>query len=60
VNGMLALSRAIGDFEYKKDQNLRPHEQMVTAFPDLLVEKIAPDCDFIVAACDGIWDCMTS
>ena len=26
VNGMLALSRAIGDFEYKGNANLKPHD----------------------------------
>jgi serine/threonine protein phosphatase PrpC len=25
-----------------------------------LVEKITNDTDFIIVACDGIWDCMTS
>jgi serine/threonine protein phosphatase PrpC len=24
------------------------------------VEKITNDSDFIVCACDGIWDCLTS
>lgn len=28
--GCLALSRAIGDFEYKRNFNLSPQEQMVT------------------------------
>ncbi len=58
VNGMLALSRAFGDFEYKRDKNLKPSEQIVSIIPDITVEKIAADCEFIVCACDGIWDCM--
>lgn len=24
------------------------------------MEKLGADCDFIVCACDGIWDCMSS
>jgi serine/threonine protein phosphatase PrpC len=24
------------------------------------IEKLAPDCEFIIIACDGIWDCMSS
>jgi protein phosphatase 1G len=60
VNGMLALSRAIGDFEYKNNPILKPEDQIITAFPDISVEKITNDCDFIICACDGIWDCMTS
>lgn len=60
VNGMLALSRAIGDFEYKGNPILKPEDQIITAFPDILVEKITSDTDFIICACDGIWDCMSS
>ena len=37
VNGMLALSRALGDFEYKSNQLLKAKEQAVTAFPDIKV-----------------------
>lgn len=33
---------------------------MITAFPDISVEKIMVDSDFIICACDGIWDCMSS
>jgi serine/threonine protein phosphatase PrpC len=33
---------------------------MITAFPDVYVEEITPDCDFVVLACDGVWDCMTN
>ncbi|KAK9470991.1 phosphatase 2C-like domain-containing protein, partial [Dipodascopsis tothii] len=60
VNGCLALSRAIGDFYFKKSQNLRPEEQMVTAFPDVIEHEFGPDDEFVVLACDGIWDCYSS
>ena len=60
VNGMLALSRSIGDFEYKGNSILKPEDQIITAFPDITVEKIMNDSDFIICACDGIWDCMSS
>lgn len=60
VNGMLALSRALGDFEYKQNAILKPQDQIVTAFPDISVEKLTNECDFIVCACDGIWDCLSS
>ena len=33
---------------------------MVTAFPDIKVESLGNDCEFIIIACDGIWDCMSS
>lgn len=32
----------------------------MTAFPEVSVEKLTNDCDFIIVACDGIWDCMSS
>lgn len=60
VNGMLALSRSLGDFEYKTNTIMKAEDQIITAFPDISVEKITSDCDFIVCACDGIWDCLTS
>jgi protein phosphatase 2C family protein 2/3 len=60
VNGNLALSRAIGDFEFKKGANLSPEAQIVTAFPDVEVHSLTDDDEFLVIACDGIWDCQSS
>jgi protein phosphatase 2C family protein 2/3 len=60
VNGNLALSRSIGDFEFKSNPILKPKDQIVSAYPDITIEKITPDCEFIIVACDGIWDCMSS
>lgn len=53
VNGNLALSRAIGDFEFKKSADLPPEQQIVTVYPDVTVHEITPDDEFIVFACDG-------
>ncbi|KAI9723495.1 MAG: Protein phosphatase 2C 2 [Chrysothrix sp. TS-e1954] len=60
VNGNLALSRAIGDFEFKKSADLPPESQIVTAFPDVSVHEVSDDDEFLVIACDGIWDCQSS
>ncbi|KAL8825875.1 MAG: hypothetical protein Q9191_004144 [Dirinaria sp. TL-2023a] len=60
VNGNLALSRAIGDFEFKKSADLSPEQQIVTAFPDVVAHTITNDDEFLVIACDGIWDCQSS
>ena len=67
VNGMLALSRAIGDFDYKpntppKDAQTQwfLNNHMVTALPDIQVKPLHKDVEFIIIACDGIWDCKTS
>lgn len=60
VNGNLALSRALGDFDFKKSATVPPEEQIVTALPDIIVHEISPDDEFLVLACDGIWDFMDS
>lgn len=60
VNGNLALSRAIGDFEFKKGADLAPEQQIVTAYPDVMVHELSDDDEFLVLACDGIWDCQSS
>ena len=54
VNGNLALSRAIGDFEFKKSADLAPESQIVTAFPDVSIHEISDDDEFLVIACDGM------
>jgi protein phosphatase 2C family protein 2/3 len=53
VNGNLALSRAIGDFEFKKSPELSPEQQIVTAYPDVTVHELTDDDEFLVIACDG-------
>ncbi|GAN06897.1 protein phosphatase 2C [Mucor ambiguus] len=60
VNGNLALSRAIGDFEFKQNETLSPEEQVVTCNPDIIDHEITKDDEFFVLACDGIWDCMSN
>ncbi|XP_052868848.1 probable protein phosphatase 2C T23F11.1 [Anopheles cruzii] len=60
VNGYLALSRALGDFTLKRNQEKLPEEQMVTAFPDVEEREVSEDWDFLVIACDGIWDVLSS
>ncbi|KAF8158375.1 phosphatase 2C-like domain-containing protein, partial [Crassisporium funariophilum] len=60
VNGNLALSRALGDFEFKKNYALGPEAQIITANPDVTCHQITEDDEFLVLACDGIWDCLTS
>lgn len=60
VNGSLNLARAIGDMEFKQNKFLPPEKQIVTANPDINTVELCDDDDFIVLACDGIWDCMSS
>lgn len=60
VNGSLNLARAIGDMEFKQNKFLPAEKQIVTASPDINTVELCEDDDFIVLACDGIWDCMSS
>lgn len=60
VNGNLALSRAIGDFDFKQNKSMPAADQAITAKPDVTVHKITPEDEFLVLACDGIWDVMTN
>ncbi|XP_024878511.1 probable protein phosphatase 2C T23F11.1 [Temnothorax curvispinosus] len=60
VNGNLALSRALGDFIFKRNDHKSAQEQIVTAFPEVQQFTVDEDWEFIVLACDGIWDVMTS
>jgi protein phosphatase 1G len=60
VNGSLNLTRAIGDVEFKQNKYLTPEKQIVTANPDINIVELCDDDDFLVVACDGIWDCMSS
>jgi protein phosphatase 2C family protein 2/3 len=60
VNGMLALSRALGDFDYKCNTTKRPRDQAVTAFPEIRCHMMTPDTEFLLLACDGIWDVLSS
>ena len=60
VNGSLALSRALGDFVYKQNNEKKPEEQIVTAYPDVEVFELTSDHEFVVLACDGIWDVLSN
>merc|ERR1712232_1428360 len=60
VNGNLNLSRTIGDLAYKQNANLTPAEQMISATPDIRAYNRRKDDEFIVLACDGVWDVCSS
>ena len=60
VLGNLNLSRGIGDSEYKIDTKLKPEQQILSNFPEIKTDNLTNDIDFIVIACDGIWDCKTN
>lgn len=61
INNGLNLSRAIGDHSYKANKELPLSEQMITSLPDIQKLEIDSAKDsFMVLACDGIWNFMSS
>ena len=82
VNGNLALSRALGDFAFKTNQDMKAEDQVrgikhhprrflptelslfsfqvVSGCPDIQVKTVNEDWDYILLACDGIWDVLSN
>lgn len=75
VEGDLAVSRGLGDFRFKNMQTVRagtdgakndegmvdPDDQKVSPVPDVIIQNRSADKDeFIIVACDGIWDVQTN
>lgn len=60
VNGDLSLSRAIGDLEYKQNKLLPPGDQLIVATPDVMSVKRERSDEFLLIACDGVWDVISS
>ena len=58
INGMLNLTRAIGDLSFKSNMDLKRHEQSVIALPEITKIEDTEDIDFIIMGCDGVWDCV--
>ncbi|KAM9800991.1 putative protein phosphatase, Mg2+/Mn2+ dependent, 1Na (putative) [Neosynchiropus ocellatus] len=58
VNGSLAVSRALGDFDFK-EVDWRPQtEQLVSPEPEVYEIERTPEDEFLILACDGVWDAM--
>ena len=60
VMGNLNLSRSMGDLEYKKNNSIPQKDQMITAYPEVRIENLNDRDQFLVLACDGVWDMLTS
>ena len=70
VDGLLALSRGLGDFNFKHHDTVHgasegstgtggitPEQQKVCSLPDItVVDRDETNDLFLVAGCDGIWD----
>ena len=55
LNGVLSLSRSIGDLEYKKREWHKPEDQIITCKPDIYKKKIS-EVAYILLGTDGVWE----
>ena len=60
LDGNLAVSRGLGDLNFKDNEELPREEQALTAEADIIELDRTDEDRFIVVACDGIWDCLTN
>lgn len=61
VDGNLAVSRGLGDFEFKDNPLKEPQDQKVSCIPEFIIKERKHDQDeMIVIACDGLWDVYTN
>ena len=72
VEGDLAVSRGLGDFRFKhlptvlemqrneEKGTMNPGDQKVSPIPDVLLQNRSPEDEFLIVACDGIWDVRTN
>lgn len=55
IDGDLAVSRAFGDEEFKRERKLNYREQKVIAIPDVTEHQWSPG-DLLIIACDGVFE----
>jgi len=60
VNGHLSVSRSLGDFYLKNVKGKGPTEQPVSPAPEFFVKPVLPDDQFLILACDGVWDVLSN
>jgi len=60
-NARRELSFALsGDHIYKQNKSVSDRDQMITALPDVRTMPLETSDQFMVLACDGIWQVMLS
>jgi protein phosphatase 1B len=60
VDGDLAVSRALGDFQYKNRPDLPADKQKVSCLPEIRVWERKLTDEVLLLACDGLWDVMSN
>ena len=49
-----------GDFDYKRVPGFGPFEQLISPEPEISEWVRTPKDEFVVLACDGVWDVMSN
>ena len=75
INGAIAISRAIGDWEYKDPSlylkmarekkkpvfnRLEAQKFQISTYPTVIKHPLIKENDYMIVACDGIWDVYTN
>jgi serine/threonine protein phosphatase PrpC len=60
VDGLLAVTRALGDFHFKADRGSHRHDQKVISKPDVsVIPRNHRTNEYVVLASDGLWGTIT-
>ena len=60
INQGLNLTRSLGDLAYKSNKNLPANQQLIISEPEIQKIEIQETDKFMVLACDGIWEVVSS
>jgi len=60
INGELNLSRAFGDYRFKRVPGKKPDEQPVSCVPEIFSVPLTNHDEYIVLGCDGIFERETN
>ncbi|CAN0043269.1 unnamed protein product [Scytosiphon promiscuus] len=64
LNGLLGVTRAFGDIAFKQFPPSAGDDmwqgQQLTSQPETSSVKVHPDDTFVILACDGVWDLVSS
>ena len=58
IDGNLNVSRGLGDHDFKDAQGLPLEAQAVSPMPDVRIVARAPTDQFLLLACDGLWETL--
>lgn len=60
LNGVLGVSRALGDWNYEDLKPPGPKAGPLSSIPEVTEWELTQEDEFMVIACDGLWDVFSS